>query len=419
VTRPLGPTVAALTLVVLAAACTDDAASAPTTSDVTVTVVDDRSTPDGQLRIGVVLPLTGTGSQLGTSMLDAIERAESEIAGLGVNEREVDVVVIDEATLGGAIPPVDLLFPTEVDAVIGPASSLLAERLVPALVDQEVLTCSPTASTMALDEFPDTRPLFIRTIPSDSMQARALARQLDSTGTAIVLAYVGDAYGERYAEAVGRELATRGAPSPTLVRFDPAEPDYSGVATRIVATGAPTIGIVGDPEAGPRLVQSLAEVLDPDVQTSIWMNDSMRVPSTGNTYRRLPEEVLAIMRGVSPRSSVDGSTTSSNLDGWRLFAANAYDCFNVIALAAEQAPSIDGRSMAELVVPTTSGGTPCSTYRSCIEQLRAGRGIDYDGPTGELQIERDGDPGVGLFDTYRFEDGLDVTDRTTAVRVLR
>jgi branched-chain amino acid transport system substrate-binding protein len=75
--------------------------------------------------------------------------------------------------------------------------------------------------------------------------------------------------------------------------------------------------------------------------------------------------------------------------------------------------------MAELVVPTTSGGTPCSTYRSCIEQLRAGRGIDYDGPTGELQIERDGDPGVGLFDTYRFEDGLDVTDRTTAVRVLR
>ena len=41
-------------------------------------------------------------------------------------------------------------------------------------VGRGLVACSPTAAAMALDDFPD-RGLFVRTIPSDSLQAAAIA----------------------------------------------------------------------------------------------------------------------------------------------------------------------------------------------------------------------------------------------------
>jgi len=398
-------------LTALAACSGSDAAPATTLEPTAPT--DEITDPagDDRLRVGVILPLTGAGSELGTVMLDAVELAVQQVDDLGVQGRDVEIVVVDEAKLERATPTLEGLFTDEVDAVIGPASSLVAERLLPILVSAGVLTCSPTASARSLDDFPDTQPLFIRTIPSDSLQAKALARQLDGTGTDIVLAFVEDAYGEPLVELVRRELVTQGAPVPKLIGFDPEQPDYSSIAREIADSGAATIGIIGDPEAGPRLVQSLAEVIDPTLQSSIWMNDAMRVPATASVYRRLDDAVLAIMRGVSPRSSIaDPELARTFPEDGRLFAANAYDCMNVIALAAEQADFINGGAMAAQIVPTTTGGTPCGSFPSCMAQLGAGRGIDYNGPTNDLDIAADGDPTTGIFDIYRFEGGLDVTD---------
>jgi branched-chain amino acid transport system substrate-binding protein len=230
---------------------------------------------------------------------------------------------------------------------------------------------------------------------------------------------VDDPYGEPFAELVRRELAIQGAPVPDLIDFDPKQSDYSAVAQRIVDSGAATIGIIGDSDAGPRLVQALAEVIDPTVQTSIWMNDAMRVPATASIYRRLDDAVLATMRGVSPRSSIpDAAVARTFPEGGRLFAANAYDCMTVIALAAEQSEFINGESMAQQIVPTTTGGTPCTSFPSCMAQIDAGRGIDYDGPTSGLDLAADGDPMAGTFDVFRFDGGLDVTDASSpALRV--
>jgi branched-chain amino acid transport system substrate-binding protein len=254
------------------------------------------------------------------------------------------------------------------------------------------------------------------------MQADALALMLDGAGTKVVLAYVDDAYGRPFMERVRDELDRLGAPVTAAVEFDPQEPKYEDVARALVQSGSATIGIIGDPEAGPRLMQSLAEVIDPNVVTGIWMNDAMRVPATASVYRRLDPGILPLMHGVSPRSTIgtpDGTGSLLALpDSGRFFAANAYDCMSLIALAADQAESIDGAAMADQIQQVTTGGTPCDSFTDCVEQLRSGRNIDYDGPSGQLDIGRNGDPTFGLFDMYHFDErGLDVTDDREPIRV--
>jgi len=412
-----------LALATTAAACSDDDSStdAPVTVPVSPgpitgsTLVDPAG--DGLLTVGVLLPLTGPGSEIGTVMRDAVEQARNETEAAGVQFRDVELIVVDESTVQGAITPTLAgIFTEEVDAVIGPASSLLAERLLPVAIAAGVFTCSPTASALSLDDVPDPSPLFVRTIPSDSMQATALAIELDSTGVDVTLAYVDDSYGRPFVERVTAELDRLGAADVDAFPFDPLEPDYASVATKILATGHATVGIIGDPDAGPRLIQSLAEQITTELPTSIWMNDAMRVPANSSAYRRLAgSPILERMAGVSPRSTVPTPTpfppgVKALPDGGRFFAANAYDCMNVIALAADQAAFINGREMAEQVVQVTNGGTQCSSFVACITELRNDRNIDYDGPSGLLDIGADGDPAVGVFDVYRFDErGLDVT----------
>ena len=80
-------------------------------------------------------------------------------------------------------------------------------------VSAGILTCSPTASAMALDNYPDSG-LFFRTIPSDSLQMVAIAHVAERTGsTSIAIGYLDDAYGRDLAEALsrGRPTGTVGA----------------------------------------------------------------------------------------------------------------------------------------------------------------------------------------------------------------
>ena len=59
-----------------------------------------------------------------------------------------------------------------------------------------------TAARSLLDDFPD-RGLFFRTIPSDSLQAMAMAEAVDRTGASkATIAYIDDDYGQSFADQV-------------------------------------------------------------------------------------------------------------------------------------------------------------------------------------------------------------------------
>jgi branched-chain amino acid transport system substrate-binding protein len=97
-----------------------------------------------------------------------------------------------------------------VDAVVGPASSRVALAVLNHAVSAGVLTCSPVATAISLSQFPD-QGLFFRTIPSDALQAEAIARVVDQTGLGeVAITAPDDVFGRAFSTALRASLTSLG-----------------------------------------------------------------------------------------------------------------------------------------------------------------------------------------------------------------
>ena len=99
-----------------------------------------------------------------------------------------------------------------------------------------------------------------------------------------------------------------------------------------------------------------------------------------------------------------------------MFATQAYDCANLFMLAAQQGGSTTAEVIASQIPTVSSGGSVCDTFAQCKSLLAEGRGIDYNGPGGLLQIGANGDLVTARFDEFTFDSsGRDVTTRQITV----
>jgi hypothetical protein len=73
------------------------------------------------------------------------------------------------------------------------------------------------------------------------------------------------------------------------------------------------------------------------------------------------------------------------------YAAETYDTVIVIALAVEVAKT-DGIGFASEINGVTRGGEKCTDYATCLELVKAGTDIDYDGVSGPLEFSGNGEP---------------------------
>ena len=87
------------------------------------------------------------------------------------------------------------------------------------------------------------------------------------------------------------------------------------------------------------------------------------------------------------------------------FAGQAYDCIVLLALAAQIAGSVDGDAILAAFGGITEGGTECRSYAECATLIAAGQDIDYVGVSGPLNFNAAGDPTVGSYGVFRFENG--------------
>ena len=115
--------------------------------------------------------------------------------------------------------------------------------------------------------------------------------------------------------------------------------------------------------------------------------------------------------GLAPQA--DSGNPDAPFDPPGLFAANAYDCANLIALAAVRADSDVPRDIARQVAQVSVSGSACDTFAECVETISSGLAIDYNGPSGVTDLLiRSGDPSRATFDRFVFdESGRDVLQR--------
>lgn len=392
-------------------ACTGDEGErvAPTTSvGATTTTIAERSN-DGTLVLGIFLPTTGAGSDLGVPMIAAVDSAVEEInAAGGVFGRDV---LVERADEGAGTGPGELLT-KGVDAIVGPASSLTALSQLGAAIDPitGVVTCSPSATSLALDDFPDNGGLLFRTAPSDSLQMAVIARRVERTGaTDVAVGYLDDPYGRGLYDAFRVALGSRDIEVVEEMAFSGDQADLSGTADRLLDGSPGAIVVLGDADDGGRLLVALddAESSPPPIV----VNDSIRqarqtIQSLSDTFRSQLTGVAALGRPLGPDTT----------EGY--FTSHAVDCVNLIALAAIDAGSDAPKDIRANIVNASSGGSQCGTFERCAELLDGGLAIDYDGASGSAALSNaTGDPTQARFESFGFDaDGNEINAQAEMIQ---
>ncbi|WP_133867364.1 ABC transporter substrate-binding protein [Ilumatobacter fluminis] len=398
-TRLALATMVGAALVLPACSGGDDDPAPSTTVAVTTTTVVEREN-DGTLTLGVYLPLTGAGASLGPPLIAGVEEAVALINDNGgVLGQDIELVSADEGS-----EPIETLLDDDVDAIIGPASSLVALTGLGPAVDANngVVTCSPMATARGLDAYPDNQ-FFFRTAPSDTLQMAAIARVAERTGALTVsVGYLDDPYGRGLSDAFEDALEGRPLNIAESIGFSGDQGDLGSVAADLLAVDPGVVVVLGDADDGSRLLAALdAQTDDPP---EVIINDSIR--QARQVIQGLSDDFRDELTGLAPQSG-----TASGDDEMGFFVPHAIDCVNLIALAATDAGSDSPVEIRRQMPAVSTGGRACTTFSACADLISRDLGIDYNGLSGRVDFSSvTGDPTRAWFEIFTFDtDGNEVS----------
>ena len=155
------------------------------------------------------------------------------------------------------------------------------------------------------------------------------------------------------------------------------------------------------------------------VQTGDWDPDLTFV-TDGLASSDLPKnagrEATEGMRGIAPGSPETGPAaeafdklyTDAPGPGRQTFDAHNFDAVILCYLAAVAAGGTDGPDMAKELTGLSGPGGDKYTWQQlpdAIKALEDSKDIDYEGASGPIDLNEDGDPTAGVYDEYRFRDG--------------
>lgn len=361
---------------------------------------------DGVLRIGTLMPASGNFAFLGAAQAAAVSVAVAEInAAGGTDGTPVELLARDSGDASATTAEASLadLVANQADVVIGPTSSVLAQRLLPALIAAHLPMISPAATFPGLTTAGDDG-LFFRTIPAYGDQGTALAKALTAKGgQKVALVYVDDDLGRAILPTLTAGLtAGKGTlfaePVPaTTTDFEPivatvvaAEPDSVVLASAyssIDLTKALITGLVGAGFGGAKL----------------WLTTQ----NAGDYSQALPAGSIAGVNGIIEGAQPDDAfvarlkAVTADLGSFR-YAPEAYDATIMAALAAVVAKETSGPAIASALVDVSRGGIKCTSFAECLDVIDAGDDIDYDGISGPLDFTEAGDPSPAYYGLYTF-----------------
>jgi len=394
-----------LTAALAVSACSgSDAPPATTQAPATSTTVPLRVS-DGVLSIGVLYPQTGPGAApLGRALFEAVNGAVTEInAAGGVLGSDMHLTDADEASDTGMAE----LIASGVDAIVGPASSLVALRQLAIAVDAGIVVCSPTASAIALDTFPD-QGYFFRTIPSDALQMAALEQVARATGgSSVAIAYLDDPYGRGLANALEARIQSSGSLELVdRVPFSSADEDLTSAAEEVQANNPDMVAVLADGDEGGRYLSALDTVGPADSVRRVFGNDAIR--SANQVIAGLSDDLRSLVQVIAPRATFDSAGG--------FFAAHAIDCVNLIALAAARAQTDQPRDFRNSIATVSFGGRECTSFANCLAALEQGDLIDYKGLSGPVDVRSSGELNRAEFVIIGFEP--DGSETAPVVRTL-
>jgi ABC-type branched-subunit amino acid transport system substrate-binding protein len=237
-------------------------AQAPASADVAQVPVEGSRAGDGTLKIGTLLPETGSLAFLGPPEVSGVRLAIKEIndAG-GVLGKPVSVVEGDSSDAQNptvATQTVDREIGEGVDAIVGAASSSVTLNVIDKVTGAGVVMFSPANTSKKLSTYPD-KGLYFRDAPSDILQGQVLGEVIaNDNKSSIGLLVLNDAYGTGLQEDLTKSFEASGGSVVKAVVYDPKAQTFDSEVDQIKSANPDAIVIIGFDESS-RILATLVE----------------------------------------------------------------------------------------------------------------------------------------------------------------
>ncbi|HQR25946.1 MAG TPA: ABC transporter substrate-binding protein [Nocardioides sp.] len=345
---------------------------------------------DGELVVGTLLPQTGDLAFLGPPEFAGVDLAIQEIndnggvLGKPVKQQKSDS---GDGTPDIAGSSVDKLLNAGADAIIGAAASSVSLSVIDKITGAGVVQFSPANTSPELDTHPDN-DLYFRTSPSDVLQGEVLGNLLieDGKKNVAILARQ-DSYGEGLANRVEQVVTDKGGAVATKQLYAADAQNFTAEVNKVAAAKPDAVVIIGFDETKKMIPALIAKGVGPqDLQT--YFVDG----NTADYSQDFKPGTLAGVKATFPTPPELDPTfkerllqVDPKLEDFT-YAPQAYDAMTMIALAAEAASDDAGTSIGSKLIEISEGGTQCSDYKTCLDLVKSGEDIDYEGQSGPCDL---------------------------------
>lgn len=378
---------------------------------------DDGGSGDvGELKVGVLVPLTGALADFGGPGSDAADLAAAQVTGAGESAPALTLLTEDTKTDPQAAQEAatKLIESDGVSALAGPwATPELIPTAENITIAAGVPLVTPSATGPDLTTLDDDGLVF-RTPPSDAIQGRVIAQvmaeELGADAT-VNTAHRNDSYGTALVEEFTKAWEAGGG---TIGRNVPYNPDATSLNSEAqqIAGGDPDGWMIIDytgtwAKMGPALVRT--GNWDP---ARTFTADGLRSPDLPGDAG---EQSVEGMRGTVPTSleapagaQFDALWTAEVKKPRQTYDAQNFDAVILLALAAAAGGSSDPADIAENLEGVSGPPGDKFTYEQLSDAFQAladGEDIDYEGASGPIDFDENGDPASANYATWSYTGG--------------
>ena len=357
------------------------------------------------LKIGTILPQSGTLAFLGPPEEAGVALAVKEIneADLGI-QVEVEYRDSGDTTTDTATVSVTDLLSLDVSAIVGAASSGVSKTVIDQIVAAGVVQFSPANTSIDFTDYADDG-LYWRTAPSDVLQGEVLGNQIAEDGVQnLGIIELNDSYGTGLTKKITETFEAAGGKVVASPLFNTGDTVFTTQISEVLAANPDAIALVTFDEA---------KIIVPALQGAGY---------TGPLY--FVDGNLADYSAVFAAGALDGDKgTLPGLDTAKLgdftdrllevnpdltdfsYAAESYDAVVLLALAALAANSTDGKAIASKLQEVSGGsgdGTKATDFASAAQIILDGGVVDYDGFSGPITFDENGDPTEATIGIYEY-----------------
>lgn len=370
---------------------------------------------DLTFKLGSLLPQTGSLAFLGPPMESGTGLAVKEVneakAGITIELTAADEGDTDTKAYETSITK---LRSAGVTGMVGAAASGVSKLILDGNVAAGIVQVSPSNTSPDFTEW-DDNGFYFRTAPSDLLQGEVLGNLIAEDGHKnLAVIYQNDAYGSGLNDAIATNFEATGGKVVAQASFNVGDATFDSQVAQVAAAKPDAVAIATFDQ-----FKTIAPLL---VAAGVPASSFYLVDGNLSQYGADIPVDLTGAKGTKPGPKLADDFTERLQTFWTgegnpevkdfTYAGEAYDAVVLMSLAALAAGSTDGKAIAGKMQEVSGGsgdGEKCTSFAECAKLINDGKTIDYDGYSGDVTFDDNGDPKGAAIGIYQYESGNQYT----------